>query len=145
MSPYRDLIVEAAKEWAGTPYHDQASVKGAGCDCIGLIRGVWREIVGPEPEAMPPYTPDWAEATGKETMHEFARRYLIEIDPSQFTRGDVLMFRMKKTGPAKHASIATADDMMMHAYQGANVCETHIGKYWRNRLAYVFQFPGIDG
>ena len=43
-------IVRAARGWLGTPYHDQASVKGVGCDCLGLIRGVWREVVGPEPK-----------------------------------------------------------------------------------------------
>lgn len=29
----RERIVEEAKTWAGTPYHDHAGVKGAGVDC----------------------------------------------------------------------------------------------------------------
>ncbi|MEE8633091.1 MAG: hypothetical protein V3S93_01305 [Methyloceanibacter sp.] len=49
-----------ARGWLGTPYHHQASVKGVGCDCLGLVRGLWRELCGPEPEAMPRYTRDWA-------------------------------------------------------------------------------------
>ncbi len=40
----REKIVAAARAWVGTPYHHQASVKGAGCDCLGLIRGIWREL-----------------------------------------------------------------------------------------------------
>ena len=28
--------------WIGTPYRHQASLKGVGCDCLGLVRGVWR-------------------------------------------------------------------------------------------------------
>ncbi|HMM10451.1 MAG TPA: peptidase, partial [Paracoccus solventivorans] len=51
--------VEIARGWIGTPYVHQGSVKGAGADCLGLIRGVWRELYGTEPEAPPPYTPDW--------------------------------------------------------------------------------------
>ena len=49
-----ETIVRCARGWLGTPYHHQASVKGVGCDCLGLIRGLWRELCGPEPEKMPP-------------------------------------------------------------------------------------------
>ena len=55
----RARIVAEALSWVGTPYRDQASCKGAGCDCLGLVRGVWRAVIGPEPEAMPPYSRDW--------------------------------------------------------------------------------------
>jgi NlpC/P60 family putative phage cell wall peptidase len=64
----REAIVKAARSWLGTPYHHQASLKGAGADCLGLIRGIWRELYGPEPEAMPAYTRDWGDATGAETL-----------------------------------------------------------------------------
>ncbi len=60
----RSDIVTAARGWIGTPYRHQASVKGAGCDCLGLLRGVWREVVGPEPQTPPAYTAGWAEAPG---------------------------------------------------------------------------------
>ncbi len=46
-------IVASARGWIGTPYVHQASTKGAGCDCLGLLRGVWREINGAEPESVP--------------------------------------------------------------------------------------------
>jgi NlpC/P60 family putative phage cell wall peptidase len=49
----REQIVAAARGWLGTPYHHQASVKGVGCDCLGLIRGLWRELLGDEPETLP--------------------------------------------------------------------------------------------
>ena len=42
-------VISVARSWLGTPYHDQASLRGVGCDCLGLARGVWREVVGPEP------------------------------------------------------------------------------------------------
>ena len=32
-------VVAAARGWRGTPYHDQASLRGVGCDCLGLARG----------------------------------------------------------------------------------------------------------
>ncbi len=64
----RAAIVAEAWSWIGTPYRHQASLKGVGCDCLGLIRGVWRALYGPEPEALIAYTPDWAEAQGAETL-----------------------------------------------------------------------------
>jgi NlpC/P60 family putative phage cell wall peptidase len=36
-------LVTLARGWIGTPYRHQASLKGVGCDCLGLLRGVWRE------------------------------------------------------------------------------------------------------
>jgi cell wall-associated NlpC family hydrolase len=36
----RSAIVAEARTWIGTPYRHQASLKGVGCDCLGLVRGV---------------------------------------------------------------------------------------------------------
>ena len=55
-----DAVIAAARGWLETPYHDQASLLGVGCDCLGLARGVWRELVGAEPHPIPPYSRDWA-------------------------------------------------------------------------------------
>jgi len=75
-----------ARRWIGTPYVHQASLLGAGTDCLGLVRGVWRALLGPEPEAPPPYTPDWAEAQGRETLLEAAGRWLVPIDAAQYRK-----------------------------------------------------------
>ncbi len=56
--PTKDEIVAAARGWIGTPYRHQGQVKGVGCDCLGLVRGVWRDLYGAEPEAPPPYRAD---------------------------------------------------------------------------------------
>ncbi|MGZ9409986.1 MAG: peptidase P60, partial [Methylocystis sp.] len=39
-------IVAAARRWRGTPYVHQASLMQVGCDCLGLVRGVWRDVIG---------------------------------------------------------------------------------------------------
>src|SRR5690348_8306068 len=68
-------IVGIARQWIGTPYVHQASLKGVGCDCLGLLRGTWRELTGAEPEETPPYSPDWAEATGAESLYMALARH----------------------------------------------------------------------
>jgi len=135
-------VVAEAREWLGTPYVHQASCKGAGCDCLGLIRGVWRAVIGPEPESPPPYSPSWAEDTGRETMLAAAARHLVrkpaEAPPEP---GDVVLFRYRRHLPAKHAAIISAPGMMIHAQEGAGVVEVPLNDWWRRRLAACFAFP----
>lgn len=143
----RSEIVAAARGWIGTPYRHQASLKGAGTDCLGLVRGVWREVIGTEPEMPPPYTPDWAERPGgaaEETMAAAARRHMTEIAPGEARAGDVMLFRMRPGGPAKHAGVLSGDDRMIHAWSGHAVVETAMGRWWRARAAFAFRFPELE-
>ena len=139
---YRNDIVAETRRWIGTPYSHQASVLGVGCDCLGLVRGVWRAIVGQEPERVTPYAPDWAEATGQDSLATAATRHLVAISCADFAAGDVLLFRWRSHLPAKHAAIATEYGMMVHAHEGAAVAEVSIAPWWRRHLAYAFKFPG---
>ena len=139
----RDDIVAAARGWIGTPYLHQASLKGIGTDCLGLVRGVWREVMGAEPEAPPAYQPGWAEMGGGEAMAEAARRHLVEIPCTDYRAGDVLLFRWRPQLPAKHAGIAVSPDAMVHAQEGAAVTEVALSDWWRRHLACAFRFPEV--
>jgi NlpC/P60 family putative phage cell wall peptidase len=143
-APTRAAIVAEARSWIGTRYRHQASVKGVGCDCLGLVRGVWRVCVGDEPEAPPPYAPDWAEAKREESLADAALRHLIPVARENFAAGDVLLFRWREGFIAKHVAIAASDSTMIHAHDGASVCEVAITPWWRRRLAYAFRFPGVQ-
>lgn len=143
MTDARSAVLLAASEWIGTPYCHQASVKGAGCDCLGLIRGVWREIYGAEPMPIPPYTPDWAEATGAETLLSAAQKCLRPIETENSCPGDVLVFRMRPNAPCKHMAILSAPDRIIHAYWGRTVIESHLVPYWSRRWVYSFSFPDL--
>jgi NlpC/P60 family putative phage cell wall peptidase len=139
----RDDIVAAARGWIGTPYRHQASLKGVGCDCLGLMRGVWREVYGAEPEAAPAYAPGWAESSGEETLAHAAFRHLVPVTEDGMQPGDVLLFRWRPHLPAKHAAIAVPDGRMIHAHDGLAVCEVSLSPWWLKRLAFVFRFPNV--
>ncbi|MDO1558124.1 peptidase P60 [Brevundimonas sp. 2R-24] len=137
-------VVEAARGWLGTPYRHRQSVKGWGCDCLGLIRGVWRETVGPEPETPPPYSPDWAEREGGEALAEALGRWMTPVDPAAAEPGDVLLFRMNEGAPMRHAAItsrAGEGGRVIHAYWGRCVVESRLIPWWRARIGAAFRFP----
>jgi NlpC/P60 family putative phage cell wall peptidase len=135
-------IVAAARGWIGTPYVHQASVKGAGCDCLGLLRGVWRELAGAEPEALPPYSGDWAECSGEETMRAGFARHFRTVETGSAAPGDILLFRMIARGPAKHCAILAARGgtaTLIHARQNKRVSEEGFSRLWRSKLAFAFR------
>ncbi len=137
-----ERVVAAARSWIGTPYRHQASLKGVGCDCLGLVRGVWRELYGSEPELPPAYQPDWAERSGEDRLRDAARRHFgAEIPVAEMRPGDLLLFCWRPDLPAKHAGILSAGDRFIHAYEQAAVIESALVPSWRRRIAGVFRFP----
>jgi NlpC/P60 family putative phage cell wall peptidase len=154
----REQIVAAARGWIGTPYHHQASVKGVGCDCLGLIRGLWRELLGDEPETLPAYTRDWGDVTGSEPLLAVACRHLLPLAHVDLAQpGDMLVFRMQ-AGVAKHAGILSAlpafglldrDGLyergghFIHAVEELGVTEVALTRWWRRRMVAAFSLPNI--
>ncbi|MGR3549103.1 NlpC/P60 family protein [Pseudooceanicola sp.] len=140
MNPY----VQAARSWIGTPYLHQASHRGVGTDCLGLLRGIWREVLGEEPEAIPPYSRDWSEPSGEERLWRAARRHLC---PSRIeAAGDVVLFRMRAGAVAKHLGIQArtgAQASFIHAYSGHGVVESPLSTPWRRRIVARFTFPEV--
>lgn len=136
----QDLVVSEARRWLGTPYRHQASALGAGCDCLGLLRGVWLEIFGDAPD-VPPYSPDWDEVAGKDVLLAAARDLLIEQELSALDVGHVLLFRMRQGAVAKHLGIYGGQDRFIHAYSGHGVVESALSTPWRRRIAGIFAFP----
>lgn len=137
----RERVITLARSWIGTPYHHQASVRGVGTDCLGLVRGIWRDLYGRDAERPPPYSRDWAEASGRETMLEAAARHLIAIPAEAATAGDVIVFRLRAGTVAKHAAILSSGTTMIHAIEGAPVSEVPLSPWWRRRIAAAFAFP----
>jgi NlpC/P60 family putative phage cell wall peptidase len=138
-------VVARARDWIGTPYRHQGSCKGAGTDCLGLLRGLWREMLGAEPGPVPPYTQDWAETSGAEDLLSAADEFLVPVAPDLAAPGDVILLRMRDHGPAKHVGILSSagpgHPTLIHAYSGHGVVESPLTPAWVRRIAGVFRFP----
>ena len=141
MSADPERVIAAARSWLGTPYHDQASVRGVGCDCLGLVRGVWREVVGDEPLPLPRYSRDWGETCTREPLAEASRTVMLEMPVTEMTPGALILFRMRARAVAKHCGILTAPDRFVHSYERTGVIEEQLDSAWRRRLAFAFLFP----
>ncbi len=131
-------VVAVARRWIGTPYQHQASCEGAGADCLGLVRGIWREICGKEPTLVPAYTPDWSEAARDERLLAAMGAYFYSVR-GEAQIGDVLVFRLRSV--AKHLAVVSARGKIIHAYSGRGVVETPLSPAWGRRIAGVFRFP----
>jgi len=140
----RPDVVTLARAWIGTPYVHQCSALGAGSDCLGLLRGVWRALYGDEPEAVPAYSHDWSEPQGEERLLRAALRHLIPCAPGLPVPGDVLVFRMRSGSVAKHLGIASeraGKPAFIHSYSGHGVIESALTAPWQRRIAARFAFP----
>lgn len=138
-------IITEALSWIGTPYRHQMSLKGVGCDCIGLVRGVWRAVSG-EDVAPGAYTPDWAEVGGGEALLDGLSARFAAVELAAARPGDVLVFRMRARAPAKHAAIlsdGTVDEArakIVHAYWGHAVVQSWLQPVWRKHVVAAFRF-----
>jgi NlpC/P60 family putative phage cell wall peptidase len=139
----RSDIVAAARLWLGTRFRHQASLRGIGTDCIGLIVGVARELGIPEAAAFDAC----ADISG----------YGREPDPAMLLRacstflapcasampGDILLLRFKLD--PQHFAIMSAPGYMIHAYaQARRVVENRIDDLWRSRIVGAYSYRGIQ-
>ncbi len=142
-----ERAVAEARLWLGTPYVHQMARRGAGCDCLGLVRGVWHAIYGAEPETPPAYSMDWSEPQGEERLWAAALRHLTPKPVNDAAVGDVLLFRMKAGAVAKHLGVQSqigATPRFIHAYSGHGVVESAMSAPWARRIVARFEFPSEE-
>jgi len=143
----RDLgnrVVQEARKWIGTPYRHQSTTCGAGTDCLGLIRGVWRAVIGPEPLTPPAYSMDWSEPSGEEVLMQAAAACLRRKHGLVPSIGDVVLFRMREGAVAKHLGIVSVlepTSKFIHAYTGYGVVESSLSGPWMRRVVAIYGFP----
>jgi len=138
MSPER--VVAAARAWRGTPYRHRAATLGAGCDCLGLLRGVWRSLYGSEPIKVPAYRADMRDPAHAGALRRAAETLLLPA-PDPLMAGQVLLFTLGGMAEAKHCGILVAADRFIHAQEHLGVVEANLTDGWARRVSGRFLFP----
>lgn len=151
MSAARESLAAAAlteaRAWIETPYLHRGSARQHGADCLGLVRGVWRAVIGPEPAALADYGPAWdlGAAGGAEPLRDAFDRWLIAVDDP--LPGEVGLWRMRDGGPATHCGIMAPDPgggarlWLIHAWSDRAVALTPTHKGWDRRRAGFYRWP----
>ena len=119
----RKRVVEIARSWLGTPYHDCACIKGHGVDCAYLLKAVFEEAGLEAPIDVPTYSPQWF-------LHRDAELYLntvmdraIEIDEAESLPGDVVLYQIGRCFAHGAIIVDPGFPVIIHAYkQAACVC-----------------------
>jgi NlpC/P60 family putative phage cell wall peptidase len=138
----RRKVEAAALTWLGTPYHHGAAAKGAGCDCLGLLRGVWADLYGEQLPVVTPYSPAWGEGVAAEDCELLLTACARWLVPTKgyMAIGCVVVLRPVTRGPAKHCGILTADGLI-HSVKSHGVVLSDFN-LWQRKLVAIFDFPG---
>ena len=144
----RDKIIIEAREWVDTPYHHQAALKGVGCDCVGLIRGV-----GVGVGAMPHRDADWKRfnAYGRlpnpRRMTQGMNAFLVPINTEDRKPGDIAWIEWRTDMPMHLAILAekNGSQTIIHALSDyRKVVEHGLNLTWQERIVSWWRYPNIE-
>jgi NlpC/P60 family putative phage cell wall peptidase len=144
----RAQIVAEARTWVGTRWHHQASTKGVGSDCVGLVAGVARAlgIAGGEEFAADPDVRGYGREPDPVMLLSVCARYLEPVHLPEVRMGDILLLRF--AAEPQHFAIVSQKnpDYMLHAYaQARRIVENRIDAVWRSRIVRAYGYRGISG
>lgn len=137
----REEIVTAARRWLHTPYRHHSATRRAGCDCLGLICGVWRELGGDTIE-LPAYRADWRDTRHADELLALAERRLVRA-MGRPQAGQVILFQLGGAPAPRHCGIAVDEHGFIHAQEGRGVVLSYLTSGWRKRIAALYDFPDL--
>lgn len=140
--PRRDEIVTQARTWIGTPWRHQGTMKGGGCDCLGLIKGVARDFNMPQGQADTEKYRGYGRLPNPVTMLEGLAKHLHRIPPEEAGAGDILLFMIE--GEPQHLAILTEEGNIIHAFtHSRKIIEQRIPNNWRRQIMRAYRYPGV--
>lgn len=140
----REEVVTIAREWINTPWRHQASLKGVGVDCGGLIRGVGVEAGLMAIEGLMKFRGYGRQP--HEGMMEEACDAVMDRASMAHELADVLLMRFG-TGDPQHLAIVVGVNpvYIVHAYaQARKVVEHRLDAVWESRIVRCYRFRDIE-
>ena len=141
----RDIVIEEARTWIGTPWQHQAMVKGHGVDCAMFIAGVGLEVglvTEDDLNNIPAYPKDWHLHNTESMLIPILEQFEVsEIPLEEALPGDIVMFKVANC--ESHLGILTKQDWFIHAFTSSKVnrvVECRLDGRWTKRLSRVYRF-----
>jgi cell wall-associated NlpC family hydrolase len=113
----REMVVAAAATWLGTPFHDNAAIKGVGIDCAHLLAEAYEEAgIIPHLEIQP-YSPQWFLHRSTELFIGYVLAAgAHEIEEPAAQAGDIVMYKVGRCY-AHGAIIVAWPRQIIHAHR----------------------------
>ena len=136
-----DAVAEA-RSWLGTHFQHQASLKGVGCDCIGLIKGVGLALglvdYDETSDMARPYL-NYRLMPDSVKMRQGLATFLVPITIADAREADIYFLAWTKE--PQHVALIS-DSGIIHSYSGVGkVVEHSLDKAWRDRITAAYRYP----
>lgn len=132
-----EAVVAEARRWLRTPFEPQQSCRGAGCDCLGLIVGVARELDLPVARSRFAKIADYQRPDSVMLQHGLAETMdkVEEAEP-----GDLLLLVVAHK--PQHLAIYCGDNRMIHTYYAgpSMVIEAPMGRSWWRQVHSIWRW-----
>ncbi len=136
----RVQIVAAARAWVGTPFQHQATLKGVGCDCRGLVVGVAREAGYPVEIAT-----NYSRYPTGQYLMDVCDAYMTRIDRDALRPGDVVAMTFESD--PQHVAIVgdyPGGLSLIHSLARSGVVEHRLDSVWAGRIMQAYRIPGVE-
>jgi len=131
-------VVNAARNYLGTPFVHQGRMPGIALDCAGLVVQVAKDM-GVEHVDVTGYG---RRPTGELRTVLAAQPQLVQVSIVDRCVGDILIMRFAKE--PQHLAIC-AGATVIHSYEAAGKCCEHdLTPEWVNRITHVWRFAGVE-
>jgi cell wall-associated NlpC family hydrolase len=137
----RELIVQIAMTWCGTPFHDGAGIKGVGVDCAYFPGRVAEEAGLIQNFQLAPYSPQCMLHSKEEIYIPTLEKYAHEITEEKVQPGDVVVYRVGHT--FSHGGIVVKwPEFILHPIRDRGVIGSHATEegFLRRRPKRFFSF-----
>jgi len=145
----RRLIFGAAREYLGTPFHQQGRVKGVGMDCAGIVLCVGEDLGLRYCDGSPIRRFDYKDYgmfPVLDAMQKEAQKIFVMKPRKQMIPGDILTLRAPFI--VHHMAIVSQLKQgigIIHAHGGVGKIVEHLlDARWAERIAGVFSYSGVD-
>jgi NlpC/P60 family putative phage cell wall peptidase len=143
-------IVSEAREWLGTRWQHQASLKGIGSDCIGLVAGVARNvgIVQADEFFNDAAVRGYGRQPDPRMLLTACAKYLEPIQVRDVDVADIYLMHPPQYSEPQHFALVSQmfpQPYIIHAYaQARKVVENRLDDVWRARVIGAYRFRGLD-
>jgi len=130
-----ELVAKEAHRWLGTPFHHQAALLGVGCDCFGVVRGIYGALTGLFPPIPVAYSVDWFKGEGnRAALVSACSAFSEDVSGTPILLGDCIVFKNNR-GQVLHVSIFVGDGLIHALGDPAvqKVIKVEYSDTWRQR------------